>query len=128
MSNKNPLEVQIGGDHYKTMAIQPVEFSTVNKLGFLEGSVVKRMARHNKPTGKGLEDIDKAIHELQLLRKLAYGAEDAPDIIRQQPAVATKPQAAVACKPQVPVPPNTPAWCTPTGGVSPDGVPRDSLA
>jgi hypothetical protein len=66
------LNIQIGGDHYKQCLIQPVEFIEANQLGFLEGCVVKRVTRHNKPTGKGRQDIEKAIHELQLLLELRY--------------------------------------------------------
>ncbi len=68
------LDSQIGGDHYRQGGIQPVQYIEANALGFLEGCVVKRLTRHNRPTGKGLQDIDKAIHELQLLRELRYGA------------------------------------------------------
>ena len=67
------LDVQIGGDHYKSCSIQPVQFIEANHLEFLEGCVVKRVTRHNKPTGKGKQDIEKAIHELQLLLELRYG-------------------------------------------------------
>lgn len=67
------LNVQIGGDHYKTSLIQPVQYIEANDLKFLEGCVVKRVTRHNKPTGKGRQDIEKAIHELQLLLELRYG-------------------------------------------------------
>jgi len=67
------LEQQVGGSHYKECKIQPIEFIEANELGFLEGGVVKRVTRHNKPTGKGEQDIDKAIHELQLLKQLRYG-------------------------------------------------------
>lgn len=70
-----PLKVQIGGDHYRTCAIQPVEFVEANELGFLEGCVIKRLTRHGKPSGKGRQDIEKAIHELQLLLALRYGEE-----------------------------------------------------
>lgn len=67
------LDMQIGGDHYKSCNIQPVEFIEANELMFLEGCVIKRVTRHNKPTGKGKQDIEKAIHELQLLLELRYG-------------------------------------------------------
>lgn len=61
----NPFDVQVGGDHYKNMRIQPVEFITANNIGFLEGCVIKRMCRwQNK---NGLEDLRKAIHEIELL-------------------------------------------------------------
>lgn len=75
-STPNPssaLSTQVGGDHYNSCAIQPVQFIEANKLEFLEGCVVKRVTRHNKPTGKGRQDIEKAIHELQLLLELRYG-------------------------------------------------------
>ena len=66
------LNTQVGGTHYKDCEIQPVEFIEANKLQFLEGCVVKRVSRHDKPSGKGLEDINKAIHELELLKELRY--------------------------------------------------------
>lgn len=66
------LDVQVGGDHYKHCKIQPVEFIEANELKFLEGCIVKRLARHDKPTGKGRQDIEKVIHEAQLLLELRY--------------------------------------------------------
>lgn len=74
------LKTQVGGTHYKDCAIQPVEFIEANKLQFLEASVVKRMCRHDKPSGKGKQDIQKAIHELQLLLELRY-----PEVGVRQP-------------------------------------------
>lgn len=71
------LSVQIGGDHYRQCAIQPVEFIEANGLAFLEGCVIKRVTRHDKPTGKGRQDIEKAIHELRLLLELRYGEKAA---------------------------------------------------
>ena len=67
MSGSN-LNNQIGGDHYRRMKIQPIEFIHANKLDFLEGCVIKRVCRwRNK---NGIEDLHKAIHELQLLIEL----------------------------------------------------------
>ena len=68
------LDEQIGGAHYLGGAIPPVQYIEANSLPFLEGCVVKRVTRHAKPGGKGPEDIRKAIHELQLLLELRYGA------------------------------------------------------
>ena len=73
---KNQLETQIGGSHYKDCKIQPIEFIEANEIKFLEGCVIKRMARHDKSSGKGAEDVDKAIHELQLIKQLRYSGED----------------------------------------------------
>lgn len=67
------LDTQIGGSHYREGGIQPVQYIEANQLGFLEGCVVKRLTRHNLDTGKGRQDIEKAIHELQLLLELRYG-------------------------------------------------------
>ena len=69
------LDIQIGGSHYRKGGIQPVQYIEANKLTFLEGCVVKRVTRHDKPTGKGRQDIQKAIHELQLLLELHYPLE-----------------------------------------------------
>lgn len=69
---KNPLDVQIGGNHYKTCAIQPIEYIEANDLGFLEGCIVKRITRHDKKTGKGKQDILKIIHECELLLRMRY--------------------------------------------------------
>lgn len=59
------LDVQRGGDHYKNLSIQPVEFVMKNHMGFCEGNVVKYVTRwRNKG---GLQDLDKAQHFIQFL-------------------------------------------------------------
>ena len=70
---KTALDTQIGGEHYKNYAIQPVEFITKNKLGFLEGCVIKRICRYEDKNG--LEDLRKAKHEIDLLIELKYGRQ-----------------------------------------------------
>jgi hypothetical protein len=64
-------ETQVGGGHYKEYVIQPVDFITANNVPFLEGCVIKRMMRHRDKNG--VEDLNKAIHEIQLIRELVYG-------------------------------------------------------
>lgn len=71
------LETQVGGTHYKDCQIQPVEYIVANSLPFLEGCVIKRVTRHAHETGKGRQDIEKAIHELQLLLQLCYPEQPA---------------------------------------------------
>jgi len=68
----NPLDIQVGGSHYKECPIQPVEFIEANGLGFLEGCIVKRITRHNKPSGKGIEDLKKIKHEIDLIINFRY--------------------------------------------------------
>ena len=63
--------MQVGGAHYKDMAIQPVEFIHRNRIGFCEGCVIKYVSRWR---GKGgLEDLKKARHFLDLLIEMEQG-------------------------------------------------------
>lgn len=64
------LDVQVGGAHYKSCTIQPVEFSYRNGLNFMEGSVVKYICRHRSKNG--VEDLKKAKHYIDLLIELEY--------------------------------------------------------
>lgn len=64
------LDVQEGGDHYKDMKIQPLEFIHANKLPFMEGAVVKYICRHKRKNGA--EDLKKIIHICQVLLELEY--------------------------------------------------------
>lgn len=67
----NPLQNQVGGDHYAKLKIQPVEYIHANGLGFIEGSVIKYVTRHKSKGGR--QDIEKAIHFLELLIEIEYG-------------------------------------------------------
>jgi hypothetical protein len=64
------LQKQIGGDHYKNGAIQPIVYILNNNLGFCEGNVIKYVTRHK--TKGGADDILKAIHYLELLLEMEY--------------------------------------------------------
>lgn len=64
------LQIQHGGDHYKSMPIQPVEFITANGLGFCEGNAIKYLCRHKSKGGK--EDLLKARHYIDLLIQFEY--------------------------------------------------------
>ena len=61
----NALDRQVGGDHYKNMKIQPVEFIHANGIGFFEGNVIKYVSRWRAKNG--LADLEKARHYLDLL-------------------------------------------------------------
>lgn len=58
-------DTQIGGNHYKSMAIQPLEYSLANELGPCEANVVKYVSRW-KAKG-GIEDLRKARHYIEVL-------------------------------------------------------------
>lgn len=62
-----PKDKQVGGAHYKTFKIQPIEYIRENNLGWYEGNVVKYVSRHKDKNG--LEDINKAIHYLELIKE-----------------------------------------------------------
>lgn len=64
----NPMNNQIGGNHYKDLPMQPVDFAVKAELNFIQGSIVKYVSRFRKKNGK--QDIDKAIHFAQLAIEL----------------------------------------------------------
>jgi hypothetical protein len=66
-----PSEIQVGGDHYRSFAIQPAEFIHKNRIGFLAGNVIKYVCRYSKKNGK--EDLLKARHYIDLLIEHEYG-------------------------------------------------------
>ena len=67
---QSALNVQVGGEHYKNLAIQPVAYIHANNLSFLEGNVVKYITRHK--TKNKAQDIRKVIHYAQLILQLEY--------------------------------------------------------
>lgn len=67
---ESPKEQEVGGDHYRNMKIQPIDFITANKLNFCEGNIIKYVARHKQKSGK--EDLLKARHYIDLLIESEY--------------------------------------------------------
>lgn len=67
----SPSAKQHGGSHYKKYAIQPMEYTMKNSLGYCEGNVIKYITRH-KDKG-GIEDLKKAKHFIELLAEHFYG-------------------------------------------------------
>ena len=64
----NPKDTQVGGNHYTQMKIQPMQFSMANKLNAMQHTIIKYVTRVDRK-GNGDEDIDKAIHTLQLWKQ-----------------------------------------------------------
>jgi hypothetical protein len=56
---------QVGGSHYKDLAIQPWDFICANQLGYLEGCIIKYVTRWRRKGG--VEDLRKARHCLEKL-------------------------------------------------------------
>ena len=70
LGNLKSLLTQVGGNHYKKMVIQPAEFINKNKLLFAEGNAIKYICRHSSKGG--IQDIDKAIHYLEMVKERDY--------------------------------------------------------
>jgi len=68
------LKEQIGGSHYKTFKIQPIEFVHKNNLSFIQGNIIKYICRYK--TKNGIEDLKKIKHYVDLLIGMEYENEE----------------------------------------------------
>lgn len=66
----DPRTYQIGGDHYTSMAMSPMEFCERNKLTACESAALQYICRHRRKEGK--KDLLKAIHCIELLMVYEY--------------------------------------------------------
>lgn len=64
---------QVGGDHYRDMKIQPIEFFLANDIPFTEGAIIKYLCRWKKKGG--VQDLEKARHLLDILIEHANAVE-----------------------------------------------------
>jgi len=71
-------ELQIGGEHYKSRAIQPWDYIAANQMGYLEGCVVKYVSRFKEKNG--LEDLHKALHYLTKLIEIETAKSTPPSM------------------------------------------------
>ena len=62
------LDIQVAGNHYKDLAIQPVEYIHANNIGYFEGNVIKYVSRWRAKNG--IKDLEKAKHYIELLIEL----------------------------------------------------------
>lgn len=67
---ENPKDRQVGGNHYKNYAIQPVDYIMKNNLGYCEGNIIKYITRYRDKGG--VEDLNKVIHYVELLKEYHY--------------------------------------------------------
>lgn len=72
MRQLESLTFQHGGFHYVEKSVQPIQYAMENDLDSCEFSVIKYVSRHRSETGKGLKDLKKAIHFLQMLIEFHY--------------------------------------------------------
>ena len=60
-----PTDTQVGGSHYMSYKIQPIEYTLANNLNFCQGNVVKYITRYKDKNGA--EDLKKAKQYLDKL-------------------------------------------------------------
>jgi hypothetical protein len=71
MSNEQTaLDVQVGGDHYKKLKIQPIEYIHANQLPYCEANVIKYISRWRDKGG--IKDLEKVKHYVDLLIELEH--------------------------------------------------------
>ena len=69
-TSSKALDIQVGGKHYKDLAIQPMEYSMLNNLNACQHTAIKYITRY-KDKG-GLQDLIKAKHCIDLLIGFEY--------------------------------------------------------
>lgn len=74
------LDKQEGGSHYD-LPIQPLEYIHANRLGYIEGNIIKYATRHRNKNGA--EDIKKIIHYCELLLELEYAEKCEEEGLRE---------------------------------------------
>jgi hypothetical protein len=75
--SSSSLEKQEGGDHYKDLPIQPVEYIYANAIGYFEGNVIKYVSRWRKKNG--IADLRKARHYIDMLIELEIRKDKTDD-------------------------------------------------
>ena len=65
------LNTQVGGDHYKKLAIQPMEFSCANMWDAAAHTALKYITRYRDKAG--VVDLEKAQHCIELRKQLVTG-------------------------------------------------------
>ena len=71
-----PLSYQVGGNHYNSMKIQPVEFIVANDIPYREANVIKYVVRYKNKNGlqdllKARQYLDMLIHDLQTTKRIS---------------------------------------------------------
>ena len=64
-ATERAIDKQIGGKHYKSYSIQPIEFIVQNNLDFIQGNIIKYALR-NKAGENPVEKFNKIIHYAEL--------------------------------------------------------------
>jgi hypothetical protein len=81
---------QVGGTHYQGTKVQHVEFCQLNRIPWCESAAIKYILRHRLKNGR--EDVEKAIHYVQLLVAMDYArrATVPQDALQKQYVISLK--------------------------------------
>ena len=69
----NMIKENVSPDYYARYDIEPISFIMRNQIPYAEGNVIKYVLRHDMKGG--VEDIDKAIRYLELIKEERYNAK-----------------------------------------------------
>ncbi len=58
----NAWDVQEGGDHYKKMAIQPMQYALANRLDYGQANVIKYVTRFKDKKRQRRSDESQALY------------------------------------------------------------------
>lgn len=64
------LDVQVGGNHYSKMVIQPAEYCEYNNIPAMEAAVIKYVSRHQDKNG--VQDLEKAKDLINMIIDMRY--------------------------------------------------------
>ena len=70
---ENPLNEQVGGDHYLGMKLKPFDISMANNLNSVQHTIIKYVMRYKLKDGE--KDLKKARHCIDWLIKYEYGTK-----------------------------------------------------
>ena len=70
---------QVGGTHYQEYTLSPYVFFIENQIPHHKASIIRRILRYDHKTGKGLEDLRKIQHELELIIEIEGWEEEEVD-------------------------------------------------
>lgn len=68
------LDTQVGGNHYKEMPIQPMEYSMANGLDACQHTIIKYVTRFRQKGG--IQDLEKARHVIEMLIEFERKAQN----------------------------------------------------
>lgn len=69
----SPLDIQVGGDHYKNIEYQPIEFLMDTNLNASLGYAIKYLSRY---PNKNPDDLEKAKHCVEIFDEWYRSNED----------------------------------------------------